>query len=161
MSSLPRWDQNDYRAANDALCIEATRLEATLRAAGKDVPARPAQKANVVESYEAMTGHMAQLHALVSLSIMKPSAAATRATQQQAEPPDPAAPAVPGALPAPAAVAPTQVIVVRPNPSATISNPQFNPDAKILAARGVKTVAELNAKTQRERDLGLRVSLED
>lgn len=126
--NLPRWDQNDYRAASDALCIEATRLETTLRAAGKDVPARPAQRANLVENYEAMSAHMAQLHALISLSIARA-----------------AAPAIAPAPPAPA-----------PAPAQTAAKKPLTPDEKILAANGVTTLNELNFKADLERGLGLR-----
>lgn len=72
-----------------------------------------------------------------------------RMSEQQTEPPDPAAPSVPGESPAPAAVTPTQVIVVRPNPAGGMTSRQWNPDGKLLAARGVKSQAELNDKIRR------------
>lgn len=131
---LPRWDQNDYRVANDSICMEATRLETTLRAAGKDVPPRPTEKANPVENYDVLAGHVAQLHALVSLSIAKPSAA-------------PATPA-----PASTVAAPAQTV---PAPK------KLSPDEQLWALHGVKSADELNSKIDRERALGLHKDIGD
>jgi len=126
MNSLPCWDQKDCQIAAEALQVEATRLETILRTAGKDVPARPAQNGRAEKNYDAMTAYMAQLHALVSLSIAKPSAAA----------------------PAPAST------VAAPAQAQTAAK-KLTPDEKIFALHGVKNVSELNSKMNRERGLGL------
>ncbi len=81
------WDQHDFQTATETLALEADRLENTLRAAGKNVPARPVSKADAstMDKYDALTAHMAQLHALVNLVPTPPAPAQAAAKPVQPE----------------------------------------------------------------------------
>jgi hypothetical protein len=131
------WDQKDFLAATDALRTEAASLEAILTGAGKNVPPRPVAKASALDDYDAMAAHMAQLRAMVKLSI---SGHGLPGGPSQSMPtgnwnPD------------------AQIAAAKQRAdgdenlgyNAGEQEDAFNPDAALLRVRGAKNVTELEA----------------
>ena len=118
------WNQNDFVVALDILKQKATTLETELSIKTSKLPARPPTNlSDPIAGFDAMEAHVAKLQVLVNLS----------ATQSPAPVAD--TPAVHSVAPASTTKTSTQAH----------GKSAWNPDAKILEARGCKTLDELNA----------------
>jgi hypothetical protein len=172
-----KWNQSDYISENGRLWQEVVTLETELQLRGKQAPSRPDKKSsvdgsNVLAEYDALSAHTAKLKALVNSSEKN-----VRAGNDNNDKPTQTSDAGCEACKTTGRCARCNGTGVEPGSTASNSckggcagsgkcdkcggtgkkdgkaaaSTAWNPDAEILKANGVGTIAELNTKLAEQR----------